>query len=212
MPSRMMHLVIADGVAASLAISDRPRLLLGSVAPDGVENKQSSHFKGPRYRYSDGAAFEYGRFIQRYRDRLADPYFLGYLTHLVADDVLAALFYFAGMKAKLRAPGGYQALYDDYHTLNLRLARAAVPDLQTELLASDYPPDLEELSADAAWDARADALQDFQEGSAVSERPLTLMSFEAWQAYIERATARAIDICRPWQPPTSAGTSHGAGG
>lgn len=203
MPSRMMHLWVADRVASVLEISDRPRLLLGSIAPDGVQDKQHSHFKGSRYLHSDGAAFEYGRFLARYPDRLHDPYFLGYLTHLVVDDLLASLFYFSGIKAKLRAPGGYEALYEDYRTLNPWLVqRAENPNLQGELAAAGSAPDLQELSSAAAWDARDEALDDFGDGPDVLDRPLTVMALDEWEAYIERATHRAIDICRPWAQGT----------
>ena len=47
MGSRMMHLIIAKQVAGKIDIYDRPRFLLGGIAPDAVhgrEQKTKSHY------------------------------------------------------------------------------------------------------------------------------------------------------------------------
>ncbi|WP_409343361.1 hypothetical protein [Paenibacillus sp. MBLB4367] len=98
-----MHLLIADLVATELNIIDRGRILLGSIAPDGDEIKSETHFKGARYSFSDGAPTEYGRFISKYHQLFSDSFYVGYLTHLVADDMWATFMYYSGLKERLRS-------------------------------------------------------------------------------------------------------------
>ncbi len=47
MGSRIMHAIIANGIAEKLCIQDRTSFILGGVAPDAVhsaEEKGTSHF------------------------------------------------------------------------------------------------------------------------------------------------------------------------
>lgn len=46
MGSRIMHVIIANGIAEKLSIHDKTSFLLGAVAPDAVHSKEkgTSHF------------------------------------------------------------------------------------------------------------------------------------------------------------------------
>ena len=96
MGSRMMHLIIAGQVAGKIDISDRPRFLLGGIAPDAVhgrEQKTKSHY----YEGSvdDGTRrVHYEGFIEKYQKEIQDEFILGYVVHLVGDDVWMKDIYF----------------------------------------------------------------------------------------------------------------------
>lgn len=122
-----MHLVVAEGVAAARPDLDVAGVWLGALAPDASGDKRVSHLKGPRYAASNGAPFGLGQFVHRFGPALRDPttaaFYVGYWSHLVADDLMAQWLYFSGVKAGLQAtPRGLATLYDDYEVLNARLA------------------------------------------------------------------------------------------
>ena len=60
MGSRIMHAIIANGIAEKLCIQDRTSFVLGGVAPDAVhsaEEKGTSHFyAGTPKNYTRGIA------------------------------------------------------------------------------------------------------------------------------------------------------------
>ena len=43
MGSRIMHVIIASGIAEKLSIHDKTSFLLGAVAPDAVHSKKEPH-------------------------------------------------------------------------------------------------------------------------------------------------------------------------
>ena len=112
MGSRFMHLLIADYVATELRVEERGRMLLGSLAPDASNAKLDTHFQGSSFLHSPGASWDYGKFVIKYWDRMSDPFMLGYLTHLVADEVWAMKSYFSGFTEMLQRD---PTLYDRYH-------------------------------------------------------------------------------------------------
>ena len=121
-----MHLVVAEGVAAARPDLDAAAVWLGALAPDASGDKRVSHLKGRRYGASDGASFGLGEFQRRFGGARRDPktaaFYMGYWSHLVADDLMAQWLYFSGLKERLQAtPRGLAALYDDYDGLNARL-------------------------------------------------------------------------------------------
>ncbi len=124
-PSWIMHLVVAEGVAAGRPDLDVAEVWLGALAPDASGDKCRSHLKGPRYGASDGAPFGLGHFLHQFGPQLRDPktaaFYVGYWSHLVADDLMAQWLYFSGLKEQLAVAGGRRILYGDYDRLNARL-------------------------------------------------------------------------------------------
>lgn len=88
MGSRIMHAIIANGIAEKLCIQDKTSFILGGVAPDAVhsaEEKGTSHFyAGTTKNYTRRIAFN--SFFQKYKAQMDSPFLLGYYTHLIADD------------------------------------------------------------------------------------------------------------------------------
>ncbi|NOU75498.1 hypothetical protein GC098_29675 [Paenibacillus sp. LMG 31458] len=151
MGSRMMHLFIADRVGKEINIVDKGRFLLGSIAPDGDEVKGETHFKGNRYTFSDGAPSEYGRFIAKYHEKFTDPFYIGYLTHLVADEMWATFMYYSGLKERLRKETNfYKELHNDFYLCNAKLVQKfGTIGMCEELKLSIDVPILEELQSES---------------------------------------------------------------
>ncbi|TCP28873.1 hypothetical protein EV207_115110 [Scopulibacillus darangshiensis] len=144
MGSRMMPLIIASKAADRLTIRNRPLFLLGGIAPDGAftrDKKNESHFYEGKV--EDGTRIvNYDRFIDKYCSNLSNEYMLGYLTHLVSDDVWMKFIYFKhDMKQRLdedpRLPDRW---HNDFRKLNGRLVeRFKCADLKEELIKASTP-------------------------------------------------------------------------
>lgn len=194
-----MHLIIADYVCKELLVEERGQILLGAIAPDATQVKFDTHFKGPRFRFSDGTPWEYGRFIMKYKRRISEPFILGYLTHLVADEVWAMKSYFSGFKDRLKND---PALYDRYHQ-DFRLCNAklnemyAADELYDALASAVHVPKIEEVDENGVLELKKYALEDFHYPVEHVTQELDVFSFEEIVAYIERSAYRALDVCRP---------------
>lgn len=192
--------MIADRVAMELKVENKGRMLLGSIAPDGDEVKGETHFKGERYSFSDGAPSEYGRFIAKYHESFSDSFYVGYLTHLVADDMWATFMYYSGLKERLRSePNFYGELYKDFYLCNAKLAEKYVSDgLYEALKLSDDVPNLDEIHKESVMRVKHEAIGDFNYPPENISEPLTIIALDGICAYIERAARRSIDVCYPW--------------
>ena len=75
MGSRIMHAIIANGIAEKLCIQDRTSFILGGVAPDAVhsaEEKGTSHFyAGTTKNYTRRA---FNSFFQKYKAQMDSPF------------------------------------------------------------------------------------------------------------------------------------------
>lgn len=198
-----MHLLVARHVAEELDLPDLPRMLVGSLVPDGWrdhEQRDRTHFKASRYGWSDSPVYQYGHFIVKYRERLADSFFIGYLTHLVADDVWRLALHFSGIQAQARsgAQAYIEALHHDYYLSNAKLvATLDLSDLRQALEVaswSDYP---DEIDRDAIEQVKQDALKDFEYPSANVDAPLALLTLDLIESAVERAAIRSIDVVYP---------------
>lgn len=121
MGSRIMHIIIANKIADSLAINDKTPFLLGSIAPDAVSSKDSSHFfAGDLQDYS--RCVDYQAFIHMYHTQKENHYLLGYYTHLIADDIWLKGFYLPWLKNRMAANHEMFNLYhNDFKLLNGKL-------------------------------------------------------------------------------------------
>lgn len=104
MGSRIMHIIIASGIAEKLSIQDKTSFLLGGVAPDAVHSKEekgTSHFyAGTTKNYT--RRIDYDSFIHKYEEHMDSSYMLGYYTHLIADDNWLSGFFYLGYKTELK--------------------------------------------------------------------------------------------------------------
>ena len=121
MGSRIMHLIIANKIAEKLSLKNKTAFLLGGIAPDAVNSKDSSHFfRGDHADYSRYVA--YPDFLEKYSSIKDNPYILGYYTHLIADDLWLQGFYVPWLKNRIESDDTIaQAYYNDFSLLNGKL-------------------------------------------------------------------------------------------
>ncbi|PFK31629.1 hydrolase [Bacillus cereus] len=124
MGSRIMHLLIADGIAEKLSIQDRTSFLLGGVAPDAVYSKtekEKSHFyAGTTKNYT--RRIDYDTFLHKYESFIDSPFILGYYTHLIADDNWLNGFFLPWLQNRIEHDKTILSLYhNDFKLLNAKL-------------------------------------------------------------------------------------------
>ena len=194
-----MHLLIADFVCKELHVDNRGQMLLGALAPDAKQANMDLHFKGTRFKYADGGSWEYGRFIMKYRECILEPFMLGYLTHLVADEVWDMKSFFSGFKERLKNdPTLYERYHQDFRLCNAKLNEMYASDgLYEALQSATYVPKIEAVDENEVLELKKHALDDFNYPVENVEQELRVFSFEEIIAYIERSAYRALDVCRP---------------
>ncbi|CAI8909995.1 MULTISPECIES: zinc dependent phospholipase C family protein [Bacillus] len=124
MGSRVMHLIIANGIAEKLSIPDKTSFLLGGVAPDAVRSKEEknvSHFyAGTTKNYT--RRIDYGTFLQKYKKHIDSSFILGYYTHLIADDNWLNGFFLPWLKNRIEHDQTILSMYhNDFKLLNAKL-------------------------------------------------------------------------------------------
>lgn len=192
-----MHLLVADAVATSLGIRDRGRILLGSLAPDARKSDET-HYKSAAHPLFLNPSLNFGECMIKYERHFSDPFFLGYLSHLVMDDVWTMKTEFSGFEARVVANS---QIYAQYHE-DLRLCNAQLDHyyrpigLREALLASCDVPAMDEASPQEVLRYKKEALADFEYTSAHGTMPLQLFTLEEMVQYVERSISKACDICR----------------
>jgi len=194
-----MHLLISDFVGKELSIKQRGDMLLGAIAPDAKSEKGDTHFQGDQYKYGANRRWEYGRFIIKYKERIAEPFMLGYLTHLVADEVWAMKSYFSGFEERLKNDSTlYERYHDDFQLCNAKLnEKYASEGLYDALNSAVYIPSMDELDEKNVLALKKEALEDFNYPLEHVEQELSIFSLDEIMAYLERSAYRALDVCRP---------------
>ncbi|EJR61531.1 hypothetical protein IIO_02984 [Bacillus cereus VD115] len=124
MGSRIMHAIIANGIAEKLCIQDKTSFLLGAVAPDAVHSKKekgTSHFyAGTTKNYT--RRIDYASFIHKYDAHIDSPFILGYYTHLIADDNWLQGFFLPWLKNRIENDETIAPMYyNDFKLLNAKL-------------------------------------------------------------------------------------------
>ena len=92
MGSAVMHLCIGKKIAKKLNNSDRKEFLIGNLAPDlsklTNQSRYISHFlKKIVINDTEREVPDLDKFLEKYKDRLNEPFIQGYLCHLISDDV-----------------------------------------------------------------------------------------------------------------------------
>ncbi|WP_214801671.1 zinc dependent phospholipase C family protein [Exiguobacterium sp. ERU656] len=165
MGSRIMHYCIASLLADKLKPEPRSDFLLGGIAPDihglmGVP-KGKTHFKDLDENGKNRINLD--RFLHTYETRLAEPFYLGYLCHLISDQVWLA-FYLEKVAYVSREQwqADLEKSYRDFNRLNgriiklyeLKLSPLTVPLFEIEGYDQTYLPTLiDELALDFQLDA-----------------------------------------------------------
>ncbi|ANU18442.1 hypothetical protein BBI11_15970 [Planococcus maritimus] len=201
MGSRMMHLIIARHVAEKIEIFDRPRFLLGGIAPDAVHGRElktkSHYYEGS---VEDGTRrVNFENFIQKYRGEMRDSFTLGYVVHLVADDVWMTDIYFKkDMKHRIDAdPSVLEKWHSDFRKLNgMLIDLFDCAGLGRELAGADFPDTLiEEIEINNLREFTEEMLGDFKSSQAFTGEDLEIYSVEEITGYIKFAAEQAVRVC-----------------
>ncbi len=193
-----MHLIVADYVAAELGISNRGRILLGAIAPDATPDKASTHFKGQLHPYALNRPIDCHRFVLKYRNRFSDAFFIGYLTHLVMDDVWTMKTDFSGFEARVKQnPELYHVYHEDLRLCNAKLSQVySLDGIREMLLSAEDMPDIEEAKKEDVLTYKGEAIADFDYPPKHLTQPLQLFTLDEMIHYVERSKTKALDWSR----------------
>ncbi|GIP37210.1 hypothetical protein J31TS4_04900 [Paenibacillus sp. J31TS4] len=207
MGSRMMHLLIADQVGRRLAVRNRPLFLLGGIAPDAVPKERSHYFEGDAD--AGTRTIVYSRFADRCRQSPGDEYLLGYLSHLVADEVWLRTFYLPWLRGAMKEDSSlYPRYHADFRALNsLLLDRYQAYSLQEELTAADGGTELDETPLLDVYVCRTEALGDFAPSASPRPNRLQVFTIEQIERYLEESVELAVRVCAELLPSGSSGES-----
>lgn len=200
MGSRIMHLIIADQVSKKLSIENKQTFLIGGIAPDAVltrESKMESHFfegsleNGTRQ-------VNYNRFAEKYRSVIQSEYALGYLTHLISDDVWMKEVYFKNnFKNRVDAdPSLLDRWHNDFRKLNGKLIEwFECRNLENELKNVSIPKNnIIEIEPKNLQKFKEEAIMDFAYTEADLKEELEVYTLKQVLNYIDAAVKETIDI------------------
>lgn len=129
MASSVIHMCVAKKINEQLKY-DENMLLLGSIAPDISkhlgETKVKSHF------FTDGENIDIERFLNKYKDKIKNPFIMGYFIHLYTDLLWEKYFVseiieknsiilLNGDKVENTEETYHKLIYNDYTNLNVIL-------------------------------------------------------------------------------------------
>lgn len=201
MGSRVMHLIIAANVSKKLNVKNKGWFLEGGIAPDAaftVKGKIESHF----YEGSldDGTRVSnYKQFIEKYPFEVQSEFGLGYLTHLIADDIWLKQVYFKNdLKNRLSADSSLlERWHSDFRKLNnILIDRFDCGDLKGELIKSSYTANtIKEIQPKDLQRFKEEAIEDFVFTENELESKLEVYSISQILDYLDAATDKAFAIC-----------------
>ena len=187
MGSRIMHVIIANKIAARLAIEDRTLFLLGSIAPDAVTTKNESHFFiGEHQDYS--RSVDYKGFLNKYSSLAESHYILGYYTHLIADEIWLKGFYLPWLRNRMGADKDIKGLYhNDFRLLNGKLLNhyGLRDELKKTLAYIPTINDLQEVKSKDVKEFVPIVLGDMEYEKDVLNEKLHVFMFDQIVGYIE---------------------------
>ncbi|GAB6479047.1 MULTISPECIES: zinc dependent phospholipase C family protein [Bacillus] len=197
MGSRIMHAIIANGIAEKLCIQDRTSFILGGVAPDAVhsaEEKGTSHFyAGTTKNYTRRIAFN--SFFQKYKAQVYSPFLLGYYTHLIADDNWLSGFFLPWLKNRIENDETIAPMYyNDFKLLNAKLLHHYDKEQQLfSLLNQDaYIVDIEEVSKENVLEFRKYLFEDMLYPEQHLHKDLQVFTFNQIIGYIETSIEKGV--------------------
>lgn len=201
MGSRIMHLIIAKMVCEKLEIPKTQAFLLGGIAPDATltrDRKSKSHFYEGKL--DDGTrCVNYKGFIEKYHDVIQNEFMLGYLTHLISDDVwMKNIYYKNDFKNRIDAdPSLLERWHDDFRKLNGKLIeKFECGNLKKELLESTLQlNDVCEIKSGDLQTFREETINDFIYTKDDLEKNLQVYNMSEIINYIDLATTTAYDVC-----------------
>ncbi|ASZ65811.1 MULTISPECIES: zinc dependent phospholipase C family protein [Bacillus cereus group] len=197
MGSRIMHVIIANGIAEKLSIHDKTSFLLGAVAPDAVHSKKekgTSHFyAGTTKNYT--RRIDYDSFFHKYESHIDSPFILGYYTHLIADDNWLSGFFLPWLKNRIENDETIAPLYyNDFKLLNAKLLHHYDQEQQLFSLLNQeaHIVDIEEVSKENVLAFRKYLFGDMLYPKQHLHEDLQVFTFDQIVGYIETAIEKGV--------------------
>ena len=193
MGSRMMHVVIASGIADYYTLKNKDAFLLGALAPDAVSPKESSHFyTGEEIDCS--RCIDYAGFLDKYKEHRQSPYILGYYSHLIADDLWLKGFYLPWLRNRMMKDHSLlEAYHEDFRVLNGKLLNYyGLDNLLNHELSMAGAMDLEEVKAEDLKTFLPSLAEDMAVHREQPELPLQVFTFQQILGYMETAVELGI--------------------
>ncbi|WP_459501087.1 zinc dependent phospholipase C family protein [Bacillus sp. C1] len=197
MGSRIMHLIIANGIAEKLSIQDKTSFLLGGVAPDAVHSKaekEISHFyAGTTKNYT--RRIDYDAFFHKYESFMDSPFILGYYTHLIADDNWLNGFFLPWLKNRIDHDKIILSLYyNDFKLLNAKLLHYYDREQQLLFILNQQAniPKIEEVTIENALAFKKFIFDDMLYPEQDLHTDLQVFTFNQIVGYIETAIEKSV--------------------
>lgn len=123
MASLIMHLIVAEKVKSQLKIDNESLYLLGSIAPDAYHFEGADKFPSHFYtaKADEKKSLTPVAFFDKYQHKIDQNYLLGYLIHLIVDEIWIDLVVRKRLGKKPYNPLEQQAYYQDFVKLNSKL-------------------------------------------------------------------------------------------
>ncbi|RKN84092.1 zinc dependent phospholipase C family protein [Paenibacillus ginsengarvi] len=197
MGSRIMHFIIAEQTARKLSGGSSPEFLLGGIAPDARQPKDITHFY-LKDEQQITRHIGYMPFMQKYSSFIEakDEYILGYLCHLIADDIWLRAFYLPWLRKLIEEnPGQYEKYHRDFRNLNGKLLQwSQIGDHKQKLEGPVRGTDIEELPFDEVLRFIPAFLEDFEYTNDAIDCELQVFTMEQITEYIETSVQMSVSI------------------
>jgi hypothetical protein len=200
MGSRLMHLIIGEMVATSLDIIKNKRdFLIGSIAPDAAfsfERKVATHFfEGDVDKRTRQVIYQ--RYIDTYLSDKKDDYSLGFLTHLIGDNVwMDYIYYPHDFKQKQDAdPTFLPRWHSDFRKMNTQLlCYYNMGYLKDWLAIDDSPREIEKVTRGDLQKFIEEMYGDFEIIEQNKNCELEVYNFDEIIEYINRSKSKAMAV------------------
>jgi hypothetical protein len=198
MGSRMMHYCITTEINKHFYQSKEIRIHLGGLAPDLTHSiyapKALTHFVQVS---EDGRKrTDYDLFIQKYKEHFDDSFYIGYLSHLVADSLWYDMIYLKQIKylPESEKQSAIEKGYRDFRRLN-------------KMLLTDYPlipigdiPPVENINIEGLYTEYLPVIvkqlnDDFQVEQPTE--PLEIYNLESMLSYLRLSISETIKLLNP---------------
>lgn len=190
MGSRIMHAIIAYEVTKQIPTLNVNEFLLGSIAPDAINDKELTHFfSGDALKFNKKV--DYDLFWSEYGNKDSD-YLLGYYCHLIADEMWMNGFFSPWLKKLIEVkPEKQQEYFDDFKLLNHLLllefddSISAINDLNLDFSLPELPnielSSLKTIIRSVQDDTKTNGIGD-----------LSVFSYDQISSYIKRVVDKSV--------------------
>ncbi|ACT01697.1 hypothetical protein [Paenibacillus sp. JDR-2] len=197
MGSRMMHYCITSEINKHIYSSQESRIHLGGLAPDLTHPvyapKSVTHFV--RINGEGKKKTDYEFFVQKYNESFNDSFYVGYLSHLVADHIWYEMMYLKLIKAlpEEERQAAIDKGYRDFRRLNKLLLRdypisppAEIPVIDNVRIDGLYPEYLPDITKQL--------INDFHIEEPVTPDDLEIYSLDAILEYIRLSIEETLKV------------------